>query len=80
MTYSEKEVKRQRRRLETLEAVEQSLIKSISEFNSRECNVEDNDLFKGTVQLELRLKKRIAEVSARLMYMIQQEEFKEEIA
>ncbi len=79
MKYSEKEIARQGRRLDTLEAAEQSLIKSITAFRIRECDYEDSDLYKATVQLELRLKKRIAEVSSRLMYM-KQEAIKEEIA
>ena len=79
MKYSEKEIARQGRRLQTLEDSERALINAITVFRTRECDYEDSDLYKATVQLELRLKKRIAEVSSRLMYM-KQEAIKEEIA
>ena len=59
----------QTRRLRTLEEAEKAFIQAITVYHSMQFDAEDSDLYRDTVKLELRLKKRIAGVSATIMGM-----------
>ena len=69
-------LERQMRRLRTLEEAEKAFIQAITAYHTFQFDVEDADLYRDTVRLELRLKKRIAAVCSTIMGM----KLKEEIA
>lgn len=68
------ELERQRQRLKTLEDAEKAFIHALSVYRLEVCDKDDYDIQRDTVRLELRLKKRIAEVGALIMGMIMNEE------
>ena len=70
------DIERQRRRLTILEDAEREFLRAITVYHTMQYDIEDADLYRDTVRLELRLKKRIAGVSATIMGM----QMKEEIA
>ena len=70
------DIERQRRRLTILEDAEKEFLRAITVYHTMQYDIEDADLYRDTVRLELRLKKRIAGVSATIMGM----QMKEEIA